>query len=161
MSEIVESQGQIESLSPGSSEQPIDPQIYNLLIEHIAPLGVRLESLSFDLRASSGRGSLVTVAQLHAPEYSGNDDKVHTLTQRAEFQIQDADGIAAATGIAAFSVLLRAEIEPPKNFWDIFLIRNVKLYTQPVLRELLASLAMRSGLVAAPIGSVAVTQVIR
>jgi hypothetical protein len=141
----------------------IDAAAYNAIIEQVHPLDIRLTHIDFSLKSPVHSGPLVASAQLEAAHVANSqpdmDGKVRAeITQRAHFRIRSADESIAAEGLAEFSIRLRLGFEPPKSFWDLFCVRNVKLYTHPMLRDLVAGLCARASLVVQPMTSISVTQ---
>lgn len=140
------------------------PEAYNAIIAQVSPLEVKLASMEFHLGGPAS-GYLTSIGKLEFPEKLESQpahDSGHfvTVTQRSEFTIIASDQSVAAFGHATFQVRLKVGFEAPREFWDLFLARNIRLYTHPALRDLVASLAARAGLVASPLGSVAVAQTV-
>lgn len=150
-----------EEVQPISSAGKISHEVYNAVIDQITPLDVRLIDTSFTLRTPVHSGPLSAQAHLESPELldktSGPSGEIYVqIGHAARFAIVASDETVAAEGLARFTVRLRVGFEPPEEFWRLFLIRNVKLYTYPALRDLVASLSARASLVVLPLASVAV-----
>lgn len=150
-----------------SSEMPqvLSHEAYNAVIDNLTPIEVRLSDLSFSLKGPVYSGPLFSNTEMESPsvveDLRSHDGAVFvSITHQAVFRIVASDESIAAEGRAKFLVRLRLTFRPPENFWPVFLHRNVKLYTHPMLRDLIASLAARAGLLAQPLGSVAVTQAV-
>jgi hypothetical protein len=140
----------------------LTPESYNTVIHNLTPLEVKVESLEFRV-VTRGSGLLMSMAKMRAPALesvveASSDSWLADISQACQFAITQTDSQVVASGSAMLSVRLKLGIDPPEEFWDVFLERNIKLYTQPVLRDLVSTLAMRAGLLAQPIGSVSVVQ---
>ncbi len=149
--------------SEGGNPQLMTPETYNAVIERLVPVEIKLVDLAFHVKSAVSSGPLFTSVDLMGPELLevqqlGDPEVFADISQSANFKISASDGTTAAEGRCVYKVRLKIEFEPPREFWKIFLIRNVKIYTHPALRELVASLASRANLMAVPLGSVSVRQ---
>ena len=146
-----------------AQSQPIDAESYNAVIGQLRPLDVRLLSVSFDVHPQQAFNQLQATASAEMPaiaERTELHDGTHlfTIMQRATFEVSAPGNIRVAVGRATFAVRIRVAFRPPENFWPLFLQRNVKLYTHPPLRDLVASLCARANIVVNLLDSVSVTQ---
>lgn len=144
-----------------SMELPISPESYNAIIGQVVPVEIRVTELEFGLKDQTALGILASTASLEVPELKyerGNGDDLYYVSfeQLARFTFLASEGTVAAEGRVVIEVKLRVSFQPPSEFWEVFKRRNLKLYTQPLIRETLASLAMRAGLTATPLSSIAV-----
>jgi len=141
------------------------PAAYNAVVDSLVPQEIRLVDLTFNVRAAVHSGPLIAYATMDNPELT-EQMEVHDGTtyvhvaHKAVFRIKSSDESIAAEGRATYAVRLKLGFAPPEDFWKIFLPRNIKLYTHPALRDLIASLASRAGLVVQPLASVSVVQAI-
>lgn len=147
----------------GQIQEPIAFEVYNAIISQLRPLDVRLLGLAFDVRPSSGSNVLQATASAEMPEVvehtkSVDGTQIYTIEHRIAFSIEAPGPEVVGQGRAKFAVRIRLAFEPPENFWPIFLQRNVKLYTHPPMRDLVASLCGRANLMVELLGSVSVTQ---
>lgn len=147
-------------------KQVLPFEVYNSIISHVVPVEVKLIDLSFSIKSPSHSGPLYSTSTLGLPEIvnestSNEGSSFYTVDHRVAFKIEASDDCLVAEGRAVLSVKLRLELKPPEEFWELFLERNIKLYTYPVLRELVSSLATRAGLICQPLSSVAVSQSIK
>lgn len=147
-------------IEPGS---PIAFDVYNAIISQLRPLDVRLLSLSFDVHPNYASNVLQATAEAEMPdvvEHAQTVDgaQIYTVAQRIGFTISAPGSVTVGQGRATFAVRIRLAFEPPANFWPVFLERNVKLYTHPPMRDLVASLCGRANLMVELLGSVSVTQ---
>lgn len=143
--------------------EPLDPQVYNAVISQLTPLNVRLVSLGWDVHPQAFYGQLQAVATAEVPTVRAKTElpdgaQLFEIEQRMAFDVVTTDRLVVAKGRATYVVQLRISFNPPSNFWPIFLMRNVKLYTHPPLRDLVASMCGRSNLVVSLIDSISVTQ---
>lgn len=148
---------------PESKGIAISAEAYNAVIEQITPLDIRLTGMRFQLRAAVHSGPLQASARMDEPtrepdRENGDGSSFVHIRHDASFEIASTDGSKAAEGAATFLVVLRVGFKAPESFWPIFLKRNVKLYTHPALRDLIASLSARAGLVVQPLSSISITQ---
>lgn len=146
-----------------AEEPAITPEAYNLIVDALRPVDIRVVALSFRQHETRSSGPVVTFGELELPERDSElelPDSVYEtqVSQRARFLFRTLDGVTVAEGDATFSVRLSIPIRAPVEFWSIFLHRNIKLYTHPVLRDIAASVAARAGIVAVPMGSISVAQ---
>lgn len=148
--------------SRASGSPAIDPTEYNRIVENLLPVEVRLDSVSFSICSGPSGNALLSECSLQAPVLkSCNSLANHSdflIEHSAEFSVIDSNRTVIATGRARFIVVLRCGFEPPQSFWNLFLPRNIKLYTYPVLRELVSGLSSKSGLLVQPLSSIAVVQ---
>jgi len=156
-----------ESASKGTNKAlSMEPDAYNAVIQQLSPLDVRVVALTYMVTAPVHSGPLSVRAEMDVPELDSAEDAPDgnhyvDISHRAHFKIVASDDSIAADGRVTFRVRLRLGFKPPSEFWKIFLLRNVKLYTHPILRDLTSSLATRSSLVVQPLSSVSVLQVLK
>ncbi len=154
-----------EPLNLESSQNlEISSEEYNAVIRVLRPLSVQIIESSFRV-VSNASGYLETDAMLGSPERSTESEmtsqSVTAIKQSFSLRFE-AEGQQLVAELSA-TMLMRFATETPASapFWEKFCNRNLRLYSQPVLREFAASMAMRAGLQAIPLSSVAITPAFR
>ncbi len=152
------------TITPSSPSGQISHEAYNAIIGGLVPTSIELTSLTFDRKPAQSTSQLITRAELRHPTLVGdplllNDGQVYRMVEQSVvFAIISSENEAVIVGSATFMIKIKTASNPPDEFWKLFLPRNVKLFTHPAARDLIASLAARAGLVCAPLASVSVTQ---
>lgn len=147
-----------------------DPRIqaenYNAIISTVRPHDVSVVASQFEvhdrlagLLTPRANGSVPQI--LSSAPVAGTGRLMFTIEQTIEFTIVDSGDLIASRGIARIQVRLSVEGDPPPPFWELFLRRNVPLYVQPVLRDLLSTLCMRANLMCEALPSTMVTPAIK
>lgn len=151
--------------SEAAEQTGFTPEEYNLLLARLTPRSVRLENIACRVNDEPAIGALESRAEMHVPVIvsiaegpDGDGSVLADIRQSASFSVANADGRIVVSAAMSFRVLVKVDLRPPEEFWDIFLSRNVKLYTHPPLRDLAASLCARANVVAPPLPSVSVLQ---
>lgn len=147
----------------GVDSSDLQAKIYNIFVDSLTPHEVSLVSLNFEISKDMALGPYTSEATQSVPtvETSENEknEVVAIFAQEYKFKIVGADDNVLARGMATFRVKITSSFpNVPLHFWSMFKVRNIRLYTQPPLRDLVASLCARAGIQAAPLPSVAVTQ---
>lgn len=148
-----------------SPHNDITPEAYNLVIEHTVPIDVQVTSCDWARMETQQPGAAFrTEAVAEGPRVVGSSTiaprVVTTLEQGFAFRVVEDSGIPLLAGQATLRVRVAHDFEPPTTFWPLFLVRNLKLYTQPVLRDLVANICQRAGVPASLLPSIAVNMIV-
>jgi hypothetical protein len=138
----------------------IDPEAYNAVVRVLRPLSIQIIDSEFRV-VSTASGILETSAEPSPAERElESESEAQSITSiRQSFSMRfEAEG-QQLVAVLRITLLMRfaTEIPASSEFWEKFCNRNLRLYSQPVLREFAASMAMRAGLQAIPLSSVAIT----
>lgn len=134
----------------------IDPETYNKVIQSLKPLQITLVECSFAGSPTAEGDHTIEAYATKAIQEASEGDQTYVASQHVQFFVRNSEMSAVASGACKFVVQLQIAEPPPEGFWGIFLPRNMPLYLNPAVRDLVASMCMRANISAKTLPSVPV-----
>lgn len=135
----------------------IGAELYNEVIKGVRPLTISLVRCEFETTTGQHPGKCRVHALPGQVEVQEIGSNTYCATQSVSFEVVDSTSdTLVASGNCAVKVNLHFSVLPPDGFWPIFLKRNMPLYLNPAVRDLVSALCMRANILAEALPSIPV-----